>query len=194
MTVLAGHSLAVTDLTTTAHSFGAGAASSPAKPAAKVSAAPAASSSASLAHYPTLLSGGRDGTVRAWDVSTGRETARARHGAPVWSLTAYGDRVFSGGADGRVVVWSAFNGTSLVELRVPRQAVCVCPFGTTVLVGTSQGFLVCFDSGSGERIWTSRLFRDRCAVRRVVVDPAGCRLIVVSQFGALRTISLGQQH
>ncbi len=186
--VLSGHALAVTDLTTTTHTFGAGAApvgtappsraSGPSSQSALASSAPAAARvvsgrrapppahspatacSSSIARYPTLLSAGRDGTVRAWDVSSGRETARVRHGSPLWSLSAYGDRVFSGGADGRVVVWSAHTAAPLVELRVPRQAVCVCPFGTTVLVGTSQGFLVCFDSRSGERIWTSRVFRE----------------------------------
>jgi len=166
---LVGHRGAVTDLATTSYQLGR----------------EDGGCSPSL-----LLSAGRDGTVRAWDPATGAEVRRLCHGAPLWSLTAYADRVVSAGADGRTCVWSAEDGRLLRVLRVPRQAVCCAMLGSTVLVGTSRGELVCFDAPSGRTLWSARLFRDRCAVRRVVVDTAAGRVLALSQFGTLRTLPL----
>lgn len=139
---------------------------------------------------PTLLSVGRDGTLRSWDVVSGKQKATAHHGAPVWTLVAYGPRVYTGGADGRIRVWSARSGRAVASFHVQRQVVCIAVVGETVLAGTNNGNLVCIDAVNGDQLWVMKLFRDRCAVRRLVLDCAAHRILAVSQFGSLASIDL----
>jgi hypothetical protein len=146
--------------------------------------------SGSVFKPPTLLSVGRDGTLRSWDVVSGKQKAAAHHGAPVWTLVAYGPRVYTGGADGRIRVWSARTGRAVASFHVRRQVVCLAVIGETVLAGTNNGNLVCIDAITGEQLWVKKLFRDRCAVRRLVLDCAATRVVAVSQFGSLASIDL----
>ena len=59
------------------------------------------------------VSGGRDGTVRVWDLATGQQQAQltGHHGpAMAVAVTADGTRAVSGGYDGTVRVWDLATG------------------------------------------------------------------------------------
>src|SRR5262249_23535946 len=65
-----------------------------------------------------LVSGGFDGTVRLWDVTTGR-SIRATKGHQVVSAVAFsasGKLVVSGGHDGVVKMWDAKTGTEIAAM------------------------------------------------------------------------------
>jgi len=67
-----------------------------------------------------VVSGGGDGTVRLWEVSSGRELATLRgHTGVVWSvaLSADGQLVVSAGSDGTVRLWEASTGSWLRTLQ-----------------------------------------------------------------------------
>lgn len=69
----------------------------------------------------TLYSVGDDGTLRIWDVATGRElrSIKAHEGRALsLSLSGDGTRLATGGEDGIVRIWDATMGKPMRELRV----------------------------------------------------------------------------
>lgn len=60
----------------------------------------------------TLVSGSEDGTVRVWDVSSGRHSALSGHNAYVndVSFSHTGNLIASAGSDRRVIIWDAKTG------------------------------------------------------------------------------------
>ena len=66
----------------------------------------------------TAVSGGHDGTVRVWDLATGREQAQLTDPGPAVSvpITADGATAVSGGGDGTVRVWDLATGREQAKL------------------------------------------------------------------------------
>ncbi len=72
----------------------------------------------------TLVTGGSDGSVRVWSLSTYAPIHRlAAHDNSVTSLQFDDARIVSGGSDGRVKIWDLVTGALIRELSQPAEAV-----------------------------------------------------------------------
>jgi hypothetical protein len=92
----------------------------------------------------TLISGGRDRTIRLWDLATGRERAVLRAyagGATALAVTPDGRTLISGSNDGTVRLWDVAAGTQQSVLRGHAGSVfvAVAADGRTLAVGSEYG-------------------------------------------------------
>lgn len=72
----------------------------------------------------TLVTGGSDGSVRVWSLSSYTPIHRlAAHDNSVTSLQFDESRIVSGGSDGRVKIWDLASGALIRELSQPAEAV-----------------------------------------------------------------------
>ncbi|KAI4130219.1 MAG: hypothetical protein LQ338_001834 [Usnochroma carphineum] len=72
----------------------------------------------------TLVTGGSDGSVRVWSLTTYNPIHRlAAHDNSVTSLQFDDLRIVSGGSDGRVKIWDLSTGNLIRELSQPAEAV-----------------------------------------------------------------------
>ena len=72
----------------------------------------------------TLVTGGSDGSVRVWSLSSYTPIHRlAAHDNSVTSLQFDESRIVSGGSDGRVKIWDLTSGALIRELSQPAEAV-----------------------------------------------------------------------
>ena len=69
-----------------------------------------------------LISGSSDGSVRLWDVETGKVIREMKHGGPVTAIAVRGDarRFASAGADKIAKLWDASDGRQIAELKGDR--------------------------------------------------------------------------
>jgi WD40 repeat protein/predicted Ser/Thr protein kinase len=91
-----------------------------------------------------LATAGDDGTVRAWDVSTGQPAGPAvRLRSPAWvtAISPGGKLVATGSNDRRARLWDRATGALLHTLPCPGflNAVVISPDGQTVLTGSEDG-------------------------------------------------------
>jgi WD40 repeat protein len=65
-----------------------------------------------------LVSGSEDGSVRIWDVPSGRQVREMNHGGPVWTVAVRGDgqQLASAGENRRAKLWNAADGKLLAEM------------------------------------------------------------------------------
>ena len=106
----------------------------------------------------TALTGGVDGTVKLWEVATGRELQSfASHQGSVLNVgfSPDGKVALSGGVDGTVKVWEVASGRELrsfVGHRVGVRSVAFSPDGKVALSGDSEGTVKLWEVANGREL------------------------------------------
>jgi WD40 repeat protein len=128
-----------------------------------------------------IVSGSIDGTVRVWDLATGRTVHVLDVTAgDVWSVavTPDGKRVISGSDDGIVQVWDLATGrrvaTTCCDLGGTVRAVAVTPDGRYVISGSTDGAVWIWD------LTTDSVQKDRAPdkVLGLAVTPDGTQIVL----------------
>ena len=91
---------------------------------------------------PTLVTGGSDGSVRVWSLTSYTPIHRlAAHDNSVTSLQFDDSRIVSGGSDGRVKIWDLKTGGLIRELSQPAEQVWRVAFEEekSVVLANRQG-------------------------------------------------------
>ena len=145
--------------------------------------------------------GGDDGSVRVWDLATGRALATLTgheqvnlngHDRPVWSvaITPDGTRAVSGSSDGTVRVWDLTAGreqATLTDRERPVFSVAITPDGTRAVSGTGNDLQV-WDVAEGKARAT--LTGHTGEVWSVAITADGSRAISGSSDGTVRVWGL----
>src|SRR4051812_48135601 len=101
-----------------------------------------------------LVSGGSDGTVRLWDVASGRESSILR-GHTGWvfgvAFTPDGRGIISGSFDGTIRLWNAATGGVLAsyETRTRTPLMAYAPDGQMLALGQYDGAIELRDLATG---------------------------------------------
>ncbi|MEV0123742.1 hypothetical protein AB0I16_19795 [Streptomyces sp. NPDC050703] len=138
----------------------------------------------------TVASGGRDGTVRLWNATTGRAgtTLRGHRGAvDAVASSPDGATAASGGRDGTVRLWDTDTGKQRRALPGHRggvRALAYSPDGHTVATGGGDGTVRLWDTGTGERRRTLR--GQRGGVESVAFGPDGRTVASAGDDGTVR--------
>ena len=148
------------------------------------------------------VSGGRDGTVRVWDLATGQQQAELTgdHGpamAMAVAVTADGTRAVSGGYDGTVRVWDLATGQQQAELtghHGPAMAVAVTADGTRAVSGGYDGTVRVWDLATGQQ--QAELTGHHGPAMAVAVTADGTRAVSGGRDGTVRVwdLATGQQQ
>jgi WD40 repeat protein len=136
------------------------------------------------------ISAGDDGTVRFWDVESGRETLKlAGHDGAVNCAVLSRDGTFalSGGADGTVRLWHAIKATCVRVLeghKGPVKSVAIYPLGGYVYSAGADGTVRMWQMSTGKcpRI----LKKHKGSVNAVAVDAEGKAAITAGSDGTVR--------
>ena len=103
-----------------------------------------------------LLSASTDGSIRAWDVATGQETARLVRdgfGINALALDPAGKWLAYGAADGTTRVIDPATGAAIADFTADRRpilALAVSPDGSRLAVGDGHGYIMVIDT----RAWS----------------------------------------
>ena len=137
-----------------------------------------------------LGSGGGDGTIRIWDVASGRQRSQLTgHRSDVQSV-AFSPRagiLASGGGDGTVRIWDVASGRQRSQLTGHRsdvQSVAFSPDGALLASGGGDGTVRIWDVASGQQ--RSQLTGHRGDVQSVAFSPDGALLASGGSDGTAR--------
>ncbi len=132
------------------------------------------------------LSGGRDKTLRLWDLATGNllRTFKAKHKVRQVAISPDGRRAFSVGNSSYLHLWDLATGRRLrrfgfggdVELYFTLvESVAISPDGRRALSGSTDGALRLWDLATGKHFYTFRGHTD--SVGSVAISPDGRRAL-----------------
>lgn len=159
--------------------------------------------------HPTLLhagaispngligaSGGDDGIVRLWDLTTGAEVSPLPmdHGAVIWSLafSPDGTMLASGGVDNVVRLWDPATGGTLgsyISHAGNIRSLAFSPDNATVASASDDGTVKLWDVASG--IATTTLADHTGSVRAVAYSPDGSLLASGGEDSSVRIYDVG---
>jgi len=151
----------------------------------------------------TLASGGRDGTIRLWDVETGQQVGEALSGHTASVVTSVvfspdGKRLASKGEDGTIRLWNVEEGQQLIEVLSENKVLIVngafSPDGKTLASEGEDGTIRLWDVETGQQIGEA-LSGHTGGVTSVVFSPDGKILVSEGGDGTIRLwdVEAGQQ-
>lgn len=133
----------------------------------------------------TLITGGRDGNVTAWNLDSG--TARRRFkghtgGVQEAAVDPTGDRVATAGADGTVWVWDLTGRNDqptepIVDLDTIVWSVAFSPDGSTLATASEDATVRLFDTETGDQLGAPVGSRPGADFITVAFSPRGDRLV-----------------
>ncbi|HEY9675685.1 MAG TPA: serine/threonine-protein kinase [Waterburya sp.] len=107
----------------------------------------------------TLAMGGDDGTIRLWNVQTGKFTNTLKsHTSGIYALSFSpdGTTLVSGSADATIKIWNSHSGNLIRTLKRRSKAgvsaLAISPDGTTLISGDRIGTMEIWSLGTGELI------------------------------------------
>lgn len=106
-----------------------------------------------------VVSGGMDGTIRHWDVETGKELRYIKANVNIvysLSISPDGRRVLAGGNDGSIRLWDLKTGEEVRRFKTEpdayNQQVAFSPDGRRALAGASDAMLRLYDVETGKML------------------------------------------
>lgn len=106
---------------------------------------------------PDLLSASGDGTVRKWDLGTGRcTTILSGHRGAVNTIRREGTRLLSGGADAMINVWDLEKGQTVSTLKGHKSSIRALRFEADMMVSIEWGWALFWDLRSSKIVRTLR--------------------------------------
>lgn len=106
---------------------------------------------------PDLLSSSGDGTIRKWDLGTGRCTTILQgHRGAVNTIRRDGSRLISGGNDAIVNVWDLEKGTTVSRLNGHKSSIKALRFEADMMVSIEWGWALFWDLRSAKIVRTLR--------------------------------------
>ena len=141
------------------------------------------------------VSGGRDGTVRVWDLATGKPlhtlTGHRRRWLPVAvAVNADGRRAVSGGYDGPVRIWDLESGRLVQALTGhdgPVRAVAVSADGRRAVSGGQDGTVRVWDLEQGAEIAS---FISDSEITALATTTSSTRVIAGTSIGSVHVLEL----
>jgi WD40 repeat protein len=135
-----------------------------------------------------LATGGRDGTARVWNLETGQELVRLKHGTPVGSVafSADGSMLSTGGADGVIRVWELPSGKEKLRSVHSEFQYAVAEFspdGSRLATAGADGAVHIWELARGDE--EARIVH-RAPVKLVAFAPDGSALATIDQKGGVR--------
>ncbi|MEU0068290.1 protein kinase [Streptomyces sp. NPDC006332] len=129
--------------------------------------------------------GGEGGTVRVWDLATGRclRTLQGHERTDAVALSPDGRLVASGGPDGSVLVWEVATGRQLHRLAAHTanvESVALSPDGRLLVSASPDGAVLVWETGTGHLARTLQEGRHHRSVGfggAVAVSPDGLRVL-----------------
>ena len=128
-----------------------------------------------------IVSGGRDHTIKIWDVETYKEL-RTLKGHENWvtcvAIRPDGQRIISGSLDHTIRIWDVESGKELRALRGHTsgvESISVSPDGQRIVSGSSDHTIKIWDAESGEELRS--LIGHKGVIRAIVISQNGQQII-----------------
>jgi len=141
-----------------------------------------------------LASGSSDGTVRLWNLTTGRCKILSGHDTTVTSVafSPDGKTLASGGWDGHLRLWKVADGTAVGDLASEKGEVTTVSFymqGTLLVSGAKSGAIEFWNLATRKRV---KMFQGHTQdIRSLSFDPTGQTLATASWDGTIKLWGIG---